>query len=240
MLEELFSRETLDLMLEVERARTSDFLSLVKAAGLDPRNDFRFVNLRGIDVRGCDLRAFDFTGADLRGALIDENTLLPDVEFFVGAQVDFVEVDTRQPIVEVMKRIELSPTGRRAPLLNVLMEAYDSPKHVDAFLLQLAKRATSADELIELLPYWSEDGLIGSQAILLPKIADVLAKEMNRAEPRRKVGARSKWHSISDLVSQIEDMPISLVHELAIRYRRGEISIEALWRGLIGDTSRLP
>ena len=45
-----------------------DFVHLAALAGLDPNNDFRFANLRGVDFGAADLRGFDFTGADLRQA----------------------------------------------------------------------------------------------------------------------------------------------------------------------------
>lgn len=232
MNEEAFSAATLSRMLCVERARTSDFLSLVEAAGLDPQNDFRFMNLRGIDIRGCDLRDFDFTGADLRGAIIDEHTLFPELERFEGAHVDFIELESKEPIVEMMRRIESAPIGQRTALLSALIRDYDSQQHVDEFLLRLANKAKSADELIDILPYWSQYGLIDHQMVLLPKLADVLARELQKAEPRKKVGGRSKWSSISSLLTLIEQMPIDVARELATRYRRGEISIEDVRRGL--------
>jgi hypothetical protein len=50
------------------RKAPSDFATLVKLAGLDPRQDFRGVSLRGVDFGRADVSDFDFTDADLSGA----------------------------------------------------------------------------------------------------------------------------------------------------------------------------
>jgi hypothetical protein len=44
------------------------FDHLIKVAGLDPKRDLRFSDLRNTDFKGSILRRWDFTGADLRGA----------------------------------------------------------------------------------------------------------------------------------------------------------------------------
>jgi hypothetical protein len=57
--------------------------ALVKAAGLDPKTDFRGGDFRGWPLAGQDIRGIDFTGADLRGtqigqAIFDDTTILTD------------------------------------------------------------------------------------------------------------------------------------------------------------------
>jgi len=60
--------ETLDrLVLEAARDECASFAALVRAAGLDPGNDFVGASLRDLDFRDEDLRGFDFSYADLTG-----------------------------------------------------------------------------------------------------------------------------------------------------------------------------
>ena len=44
-----------------------DFVTLARAAGLDPARDFRGADLRGMDFGASDLRGLDLSGADLEG-----------------------------------------------------------------------------------------------------------------------------------------------------------------------------
>lgn len=66
-----------------------DFTSLVHAAGLDPKTDFRRANLSGVDFAGADLKNFDFQGADLSNSNMSG---AGNVEFanFNAAKVDGV------------------------------------------------------------------------------------------------------------------------------------------------------
>ena len=45
-----------------------NFAELVKISCLDPKNDFRYSNLRCVDFSNSNLTGFDFTGADLSGS----------------------------------------------------------------------------------------------------------------------------------------------------------------------------
>jgi formylglycine-generating enzyme required for sulfatase activity len=56
------------IIREAERDQRPSFATLVKAAGLDPAQDFIGESLRGIDLRDEDLSGFDFSGADLTAA----------------------------------------------------------------------------------------------------------------------------------------------------------------------------
>jgi formylglycine-generating enzyme required for sulfatase activity len=61
--------EALDRIVdEAERNERASFAALVKAAGLDPAQDFIGAFLRDLDFRDEDLRGFDFSQADLTGA----------------------------------------------------------------------------------------------------------------------------------------------------------------------------
>jgi hypothetical protein len=59
------TRAKLDSVLSVSEER---FDRLLELAGLDPRCDLRFSDLRGVDFAGSVLIGWDFTGSDLSGA----------------------------------------------------------------------------------------------------------------------------------------------------------------------------
>jgi hypothetical protein len=67
-------RSFVDALARVLKLEQEDFLSLVKASGLDPAKDFVHADLRGLDLRDLDLRAFDLSDAQLGGANV-ANTL---------------------------------------------------------------------------------------------------------------------------------------------------------------------
>lgn len=56
----------LETIRDVLDAETGEFRALAKAAALDPKVDFRNVELNGVPLADQDLSGFDFTGADLR------------------------------------------------------------------------------------------------------------------------------------------------------------------------------
>ncbi|MEM7560769.1 MAG: SUMF1/EgtB/PvdO family nonheme iron enzyme, partial [Planctomycetota bacterium] len=65
---------------------SDDFVTLAKAAGLEPKKDFRFADLRGISFGKCVLKDFDLTGADLRGS--DISQAVPDDAILEGVNLD--------------------------------------------------------------------------------------------------------------------------------------------------------
>ena len=56
----------------VAAAKTEDFASLIRFAGLDAKRALRFENWSGVDFSGSDLRGFDFTAARLNGCRFDD------------------------------------------------------------------------------------------------------------------------------------------------------------------------
>lgn len=65
----------------------TNFNKLTAIAGLDPRTDFRGLDLQNIDMSDCDLRGHDFSGADLRG-VYGLNLITNETTIFKGARVD--------------------------------------------------------------------------------------------------------------------------------------------------------
>lgn len=70
---------------KVLEADTSNFISLIEIAGLNPKRDLRYSDLSGVDFTDCDLRGCDLSGADLsnstgQNVLWDETTSLRDAD----------------------------------------------------------------------------------------------------------------------------------------------------------------
>lgn len=58
-----------------------DIRSLLQAAGLDPSEDLKYCDLRGVDFSSLDLSGYDFTGSDLRGCSFRES-LIAGAKFY--------------------------------------------------------------------------------------------------------------------------------------------------------------
>lgn len=56
---------------QIIQDEVSNFVELVKLAGLDPERDFQNINLTNVDFTECDLSGFNFTGSNLEGAIFD-------------------------------------------------------------------------------------------------------------------------------------------------------------------------
>lgn len=50
----------------IEKIKSGNFTDMARVAGLDPKNDFKWLNLSGVDFTNSDLTGFDFTGCNLR------------------------------------------------------------------------------------------------------------------------------------------------------------------------------
>ena len=57
--------QLLSRIKNILEADTSEFRQLVQIAGLDPKLNFKNVELNGVPLAGQDLRGFDFSGANL-------------------------------------------------------------------------------------------------------------------------------------------------------------------------------
>lgn len=228
MIDEPFPPDVLETMLAIERCNSSSFLDLVNAAGLDPKKDFKNADLREVDLRGADLREFAFQQADLRQAIIDENTQLPDHEAFIGAKVDFVHEAIKEPIVSVMARAQAQPVGSRQPYLDVLVRDYDSPHHIDEFLVSLLSRSRAANAAVEVIPYFSTNLEDHLEARATREIGRVLSNTLTKRPPKKKVGAKSPVEEVVKAVLALEKSPLERAARLAKEYSRNNKSLEEL------------
>ena len=84
-------------------AEDASFKGLATAAGLDPKVDFRNVELNGVPLADQDLSGFDFSGADLRDTGVqrakrDRNTI------FTGARFSGPSLDPR--VIELNQKLK--------------------------------------------------------------------------------------------------------------------------------------
>jgi hypothetical protein len=224
----IFSQTDIDAMERVENSKSSEFVDLVKCAGLDPSHDFRFANLRGIDIRGADLKHFDFCGADLSGALVRITTQLPEPDKMDGAKCDFDIVEDRPEIVEMMQAIEASNPSVRKTLLSKLSVDYDSDRHIDVFVLNQLKKYTNSYEAADLLGFMTPEFLIENEASISKVLSKIINKDTNRRTPRKKVGAVHARDGISRLVKGVADSDMPTASEVCNRYRSGDMTISLL------------
>src|SRR5690242_17652186 len=83
---------------QIEAILTTDdptFKGLTKAAGLDPKNDFKRISLNNVPLTDQDIRGFDFSGSDLRNTDIEharhDRTTTFDAAIFDGPSLDRVQ-----------------------------------------------------------------------------------------------------------------------------------------------------
>ncbi|MCB4379649.1 pentapeptide repeat-containing protein [Synechococcus sp. MU1644] len=220
-------------MLRVERAETTNFVSLVDAAGLEPESDFRGVDLRRTDLRGSDLTGFDFRKSDLRGAVIDKKTILPPVDKLLGAKIDFDIQDEKEPIVSVMARIQSANAGQRHSLLSTLVNQYDSNRHTDQFLFSLLDRSRTISAASEIVPFFSifvDDQLEGR---ILARIGNILDKARSKSPPRRKIAAKSPMTGAMRLIENLRHSTLERGARFAEEYQKNSLDMPALIQKLL-------
>lgn len=144
LFDDILTSEELDAIDAVHKSKSNRFDTLVRCAGLDPRKDFRFSQLRRLDLRGADLRKFDFTGSDLRQSVVDGQTIIDNSTIFDDAQLDWVQAEAL-PIVQEMQAIEAaSSSERRLALIRDMVGKHGRTDHVVAYLV---RAATAANEI---------------------------------------------------------------------------------------------
>jgi hypothetical protein len=95
------------VLAEILNADGADFSRLVEVAGLDPSEDFRGADLRGVDFGRSDLEGYDFSDADLSGCRFDRARLGGAV--FANNRTDGT-VWPRPPSKRRSSRVVLHPT----------------------------------------------------------------------------------------------------------------------------------
>jgi hypothetical protein len=104
------------------RCRSDDFVSLVRACGLDPAHDFRNADLSGTDLRCADLTEFDFRNARFTGALVEGTSFNGTVS--QEQLLDAVHSGDGRPVVRP-PTILVVPLGARADQISRQVHAPD-------------------------------------------------------------------------------------------------------------------
>ncbi|HJZ13394.1 MAG TPA: hypothetical protein VJ521_14655 [Acidobacteriota bacterium] len=101
----------------------ASFQGLTKAAGLDPKSDFRGIYLNGVPLTDQDISGFDFSGSDLRNTGVEkakrDRTTVFDSAFFDGPSLDPAVIGFNQqlktkPFAEIQSEISKAiQSGRR-------------------------------------------------------------------------------------------------------------------------------
>jgi N6-L-threonylcarbamoyladenine synthase len=109
----------------VRDASNANIGELAKLAGLDPKNDFRFVDLTGIDWRGTVITDFDLTGS--------KGYIASDGQTVLGI------MSGRDEIAAAVVRVE--PDGRGIILSNLVRTYFKRPEQDGGVLPEIGARA---------------------------------------------------------------------------------------------------
>ena len=173
----------------IERVISSDsprFDLLVKVAGLDPRTDFVFTDLRSLNFCGADLRGFNFTGSDLRKAIRNKTTLIDETTIFVNAKVEWIDAESL-PIVAKMQEIEAAVgSERRKFLLGELTTEFGRSTHVVTFLVAAAASAATLDDFLDFALFLPSSPTVEQSRTLSISAQKLLKKKL--AQSKRRTG----------------------------------------------------
>jgi Pentapeptide repeats (8 copies) len=200
-----------EAIARVIRADASEFVKLVKIAGLNPSRDFRFTNLSGVNFSGSDLAGFDFTGASIEGAS------------FVGARISGARfddvvggVDRLQEAVDWQKR-------RRGPVPNDGFSLFDDflpYNYIENFAPFLWTHIAGYPSLIELFRF--AERLPSTRNVKEHVEVQRLSAVNNIPDGWKMRFERGDWNKCS--TSQIKDACIGN----AMRFDKACIAMKAL------------
>lgn len=139
------------LLRSIVDANDVTFCKLVSLAGLDPRKDFRFANLRDVDFRESDIRGFDFTSADLTGAIKNRQTLVDETTIFSQAKIAWIEGETPDIVDKMLSIQNATSSTQRRKMLVELQEHYRSAEHIHQFLITSIIKAKSIDAFFDFV-----------------------------------------------------------------------------------------
>lgn len=84
----------LNRVTQIVKSKNKNFSQLATLAGLDPKKDFKNMNLDGIDFENSDLSFFDFSGSSMRSCVFSDSNLVGTV--FSGTDLLFSKVSSSQ------------------------------------------------------------------------------------------------------------------------------------------------
>lgn len=149
--------KTIEILRTIAETDDWSFSNLVALSGLDPKVDFRFLDLSGFDFRGTDLRGYDLTGSDLRGCLRDKATIIDHTTIINDAQIEWIEIN-KPTIIEKMNEVELSSSSReRRKKLTELALEYQSADHIRRYLRNLIDQTRSVEAFFDYIDFFQSE-----------------------------------------------------------------------------------
>lgn len=147
-------RQAIDRLLSTREVR---FDKLIELAGMDPKEDLRHSNLRGVNFCGANLRGFDLTGCDLRNAIRNKSTTIDETTILTGALVRWVDEEDI-PIVEMMHSVQAaSGSNERIERLGNLQRQFGRTHHVLEFVVNIAVEARDIEVYLDFLEFLPRD-----------------------------------------------------------------------------------
>lgn len=204
LLEDFVTEDEIAAIESVISSDTPRFDLLAKTAGLDPRTDFTFADLRKLNFCGADLRGFNFTGSDLRQCIRNENTLIDETTILHDTALDWIEIEAL-PIVIKMQEVEAASTSaKRQQVLNQLTTEFGKTTHVITYMVSAAARAKSLDDFLDFMHFLPEEISEGQSESLRAAALKLFKKKLasNRSRTRRDKTTIFAIESIADKLQQ--------------------------------------
>ncbi|MEQ8374747.1 MAG: pentapeptide repeat-containing protein [Roseibium aggregatum] len=186
LLEDFLTVEDLEAIDNVLESDNPRFDRLVALAGLDPKKDFSYADLRRLNFCGADLRGFDFTGSDLRQCARNDHTIIDPTTIFTNAKLDWIELEAL-PIVVKMQKVEAAlNSDKRIEILNDLTSEFGKTTHVVKYLISAASNARSIEEFLDFVQFLPKNLSERQFEILRDTSQKLLAKKF--AQSRKRTG----------------------------------------------------
>lgn len=200
--ESLLTEDEWQTIKMVESSIFKSFSTLVEAAGLDPKRDLIGANLEGVDMRGADLRGYNFSFADLRNAIRDSDTVIDETTTFEGTRLSWIDSRQADLIQKMLHANAANDSSTRRKILEEIVVNFDSPKHIDEFLLRSIRQARSLGTLLDFAEFISDD----ADQWVIQEIAmnfDRLLPRPISKNQKRKVASR--WGDANEIVKAMSE-----------------------------------
>jgi Uncharacterized low-complexity proteins len=213
LLEDILSpsdRIAIDALIASKEVR---FDLLVEIAGLDPKFDFRFANLKWVDFCRADLRGFDFTGADLRFSCRDSATIIDASTILDDALIEWIEKEAIPIVQQMMLAQNAGSSEERRRLLGELVSNFGRSDHVVQYLLKAVETSKSMEEIIDFASQIPSD-ISRSQIMRFKSAAkESLRKRTKRGQSRtRRAGTANL--AVEPLIDRLKDSGDSLAAQI--------------------------
>lgn len=157
LIEDLLTDEERGSIAAVLASNELRFDRLVKIAGLDRTEDFKYSDLQNLNFCGADLRGFDFTGSDLRGGVTDERTRIDGTTILEGAKLQWI-TERDIPIVQLMQEVQSATSGeQRWKALDTLEKKFGKTDHIISFVVNAAAEEPNLEAYLDYAEFLPSD-----------------------------------------------------------------------------------